>query len=78
MSLVVALSWNDTIKKGIADVYPGERENFKAKLIYSLVITFAVVLLSQWMMPDTAHVTPPVVGEHNTNYLSPLKLRHII
>jgi hypothetical protein len=68
MTFAVALSWNDTLKTAAKEAYPGDRDNFKAKLLYSLIITFIVVILSGWMLPDTASVTPAIAGESGEHF----------
>lgn len=68
LSLVVALSWNDTIKAGIDEVYPGDRGRFLAKLIYSLVITLVMVMIITFIFPSNGAVPPS-----RTEQLSSLK-----
>lgn len=48
--LVAGLAWNDAIKIAIEYVFPFSTETIIAKLIYAVVITIIVVLLSIYMM----------------------------
>ena len=57
LSLVAALSWNDTIKKAINTVYPVERDQVSANIIYSLVITMLLIFII-YLLPDTTTELP--------------------
>jgi len=48
--LVAGLAWNDAIKIAIEYVFPFSTETIIAKLIYAIVITLIVVLLSIYIM----------------------------
>ena len=52
-SLVVGLTWNDTIKHVIYDLFPLESEAIMMRIIYALVLTFVLVLLIKYL-PDTS------------------------
>ena len=57
MSLVVALSWNDTVKETIKTYYPLENEELRARIIYSLVVTMLLVIVVM-ILPDTKKELP--------------------
>ena len=68
LTLVVALSWNDTIKSGIDEVYPGDRARFSAKFIYSLIITLFMVIIITYVLPsDPVASNPEIHPEYLTN-----------
>lgn len=48
--LVAGLAWNDAIKIAIEYVFPFSTETIIAKLIYAIIITAIVVLLSIYLM----------------------------
>lgn len=51
-SLVVGLSWNETIKQLIHDVFPIETDAVFIRIAYSLLLTFLLVLIIRFL-PDT-------------------------
>jgi hypothetical protein len=59
-TFVVALSWNDTIKAGIKELYPKNEEMvFSLKLLYSLILTFIIVIIMMYILePDTQTSLP--------------------
>lgn len=57
VGLVVALSWNNTIKDIITIVFPLPDDNVRANLIYSVVITLILVLMI-YLLPDTRSELP--------------------
>ena len=51
LGLVAGLAWNDAIKSLIDQIYPaGEGNNVLAKFWYAVVITFAVVSVSYYLI----------------------------
>lgn len=56
-SLVVGLSWNDTIKQIINTVFPMQSDVIYMRLIYSLFITLMLILLIKYL-PDTSTQLP--------------------
>lgn len=49
LGLVAGLSWNDTIKAFIEYIFPMAQNTLVAKLVYSVLITIVVVLVSVYM-----------------------------
>jgi hypothetical protein len=47
--LVAGLAWNEAIKSFIEYLFPLSKNTFLAKLIYALVITFALVIISIYL-----------------------------
>lgn len=47
---VVALAWNDFIKSAIDRYFPLPNEGLRAKLIYAIIITLVLVIISVYMM----------------------------
>jgi hypothetical protein len=57
MSLVAALSWNDTIKTVIGQQFPRPSDEASASILYSIVITVLLILLI-YCLPDTKSELP--------------------
>lgn len=49
LGLVAGLAWNDTIKSAIEYFFPQDQNSLKAKLIYAIIITLIVVILSFYL-----------------------------
>lgn len=49
LGLVAGLAWNDAIKSAIEYFFPQDQNSLKAKLIYALIITLIVVILSFYL-----------------------------
>lgn len=56
-SLVVGLSWNDTVKQIINTLFPLENDVIFMKIIYSLVITLILIVVIKFL-PDTSSQLP--------------------
>jgi len=50
LGLVAGLAWNDTIKSIIEFFYPLNENSIWAKLIYAIIVTFLIVLVSYLLM----------------------------
>lgn len=50
LGLVAGLAWNDAIKSFIEHFFPANEKTFWAKLIYALIITFIVVIISIYLV----------------------------
>lgn len=61
VALVTALSWNETIKKIISTCIPTSNQII-ASVIYSVIITFILVLLIIFL-PNTESELPPPTKE---------------
>lgn len=48
--LVAGLAWNDAIKSLIEFIFPLERNTVLVKFFYAVLITFAVVLISVYLL----------------------------
>ncbi|MBU1091292.1 hypothetical protein KKA27_00230 [Patescibacteria group bacterium] len=48
--LVAGLAWNDAIKSLIEFIFPLERNTVLIKFFYAVLITFAVVLISVYLL----------------------------
>ena len=59
-SLVVGLSWNDTIKHVIDVAFPLQRDAIYMKVIYSLLITLILIIIIKYL-PDTSSQLPPPI-----------------
>ncbi len=59
-SLVVALSWNETIKNAVNMVFPIEGEAIIARVIYSIIITLLLIIIIRYM-PSTDKELPPLI-----------------
>jgi Na+/proline symporter len=49
LGLVAGLAWNDAIKSLIEYLFPQDQNSLKAKLVYAVVITFIVAVLSFYL-----------------------------
>lgn len=49
LGLVAALAWNDTIKGFFEIFFPNPEDNIWAQLIYAIVITVVVVLITVFL-----------------------------
>ncbi|MFZ2226293.1 MAG: DUF5654 family protein [Candidatus Moraniibacteriota bacterium] len=47
--LVAGLAWNDAIKAGIEYFFPQDQNGLKAKLVYALIITVVVAVVSFYL-----------------------------
>ncbi|MEK7541530.1 MAG: DUF5654 family protein [Patescibacteria group bacterium] len=47
--VVAGLAWNDAVKAMIEYAYPLPQNSILAKIIYALIITFAVVLVTAYL-----------------------------
>ena len=67
LTLVVGLSWNETIQTGIESIYPRKQDLFTGMLIYSLVLTIMVILFIEFVFPkmvtDPSKLPPMVPQE---------------
>ena len=59
-SIVVALSWNDTVKTTVNKIFPLETDAIMMRVIYSLFITLILIIIIKYM-PDTAQELPPII-----------------
>ena len=50
LGLVVGLAWNDAIKSIIEYVFPLDKNSILAKLVYALLVTIIVVLVSAYFI----------------------------
>lgn len=50
LGLVAGLAWNDAIKSAIEYFFPQDQNSLKAKIIYALIITLIVVILSFYLV----------------------------
>lgn len=50
LGLVAGLAWNDAIRSLIDYLFPIDKNGLTAKFIYAVVITFVVVILSQYLV----------------------------
>lgn len=57
MGLVVGLSWNDTIKDAIKEYVPISRDEIRAKIFYSVVLTVVLMLIVA-LLPNTKDELP--------------------
>lgn len=62
-SLVVGLSWNDTIKKIIETVFPAQSDIILMKIIYSLIITLLLVVIIKYLPDTTSQLPEPIKKE---------------
>ena len=53
LSFVVGLAWNDAIKTLIEYFFPLNQDSILAKLMYALLITFIVVLVTIYFVKST-------------------------
>lgn len=66
-TFVVALSWNDTIKSGIEQLYPKDQvTRFSAKLLYSVLLTFVVVIIMMYILAPDNQTNLPKIQEYFT------------
>ncbi len=56
-SLVVGLTWNDTIKHILNNIFPMEQDIIFMKIIYSLIITLILIIVIKYL-PDTSSQLP--------------------
>lgn len=56
-SLVVALSWNESIKIFISKIFPLANDALIIRFTYSIIITLALILLIKFM-PNTVRELP--------------------
>lgn len=49
LGLIAGLAWNDAIKFAIEYFFPQDQNSLKAKLVYALIITLIVVILSFYL-----------------------------
>jgi uncharacterized BrkB/YihY/UPF0761 family membrane protein len=52
-SIVVGLSWNETMRQLINDLFPVQSDAVLIKIMYSLFLTFMLVLVIKFL-PDTS------------------------
>lgn len=57
MGIVVGLSWNDTIKDTIREYFPLGRDEIRAKILYSVILT-GILLLLVSLLPNTKSELP--------------------
>jgi len=57
LSLVVALSWNDTINHSIKKIYPLQKDQIWANVMYSFIITLVLILVV-FMLSDITSELP--------------------
>lgn len=72
-TFVAALSWNDTIKAGIEELYPKDQfTRFSAKLLYSVVLTFVIVVIMLYVLNPDTQTSVPRASEYfvNKNFYS--------
>jgi len=50
LGLVAGLAWNDAIKSIIETIYPFGQGSMWAKLIYAVIVTIIIVLLTVYLM----------------------------
>lgn len=50
LGLVVGLAWNDAIKSVIEYIFPLDKNSILAKLVYALLVTIIVVLVSAYFI----------------------------
>jgi hypothetical protein len=62
-SVVVGLTWNDTIKMIIHKVFPSEMSEILIKIIYSLILTLILILIIKHMPNTTSELPYPVRKE---------------
>lgn len=56
-SIVVGLSWNNTVKEFIDDKFPRPKQKINANLIYSIVLTLFLVLMV-YLLPNAQSQLP--------------------
>ncbi|MEK7673185.1 MAG: DUF5654 family protein [Patescibacteria group bacterium] len=49
LGLVAGLAWNDTIKAIIEEYFPTDSGSIKAQLIYAILVTVVVVIISIYL-----------------------------
>ena len=49
LSLVAGLAWNEAIKAIIESLFPIQQNSLRVKILYALLITFAVVFISIYL-----------------------------
>lgn len=65
-SLVVGLSWNDTVKEILNRAFPMNKDFILSKIVYSLCITLFLIILIRYMPDTTGELPKPVRTEIET------------